>query len=69
MTPARSEWDAATGPERLAAALAETGLAWVRAPALVEAAEREPWAVAERLLGVRALLVERQPIRSVPGGR
>jgi hypothetical protein len=69
VTPARSEWDAATGPERLAAALAETGLAWVRAPALVEAAEREPWAVAERLLGERPLLVERQPIRCVPGGR
>lgn len=69
MTPARSEWDAATGPGRLAAALAETGLAWVRAPALVEAAEREPWVVAERLLGERPLLVERQPIRSIPGGR
>jgi gamma-butyrobetaine dioxygenase len=69
MTPARCEWDAATGPGRLVAALAETGLAWVRAPALVEAAEREPWAAAERLLGERPLLVERQPIRCVPGGR
>jgi hypothetical protein len=49
--------------------LADAGLAWVRAPELVEAAEREPWAAAERLLGERPLLLERQPIRAVPGGR
>lgn len=69
MTPARSEWDAATAPGQVVAALVETGLAWIRAPALVEAAEREPWSVAERLLGERPLLVERQPIRPVTGGR
>ncbi|WP_437758166.1 TauD/TfdA family dioxygenase [Sorangium sp. So ce1389] len=34
-----------------------------------EEAERAPWAFAERLLGERPLLVERQPIKAVPGGR
>ena len=69
MIPERVDWDAALGPERVSAALVETGLAWVHAAALEAAAEREPWAVAERLLGERPLLVERQPIRPVPGGR
>lgn len=69
MTPARWDWDAATGPARVSAQLAETGLAWVRAPELAEAAAREPWAAAERLMGERPLLLERQPIRAVPGGR
>ena len=37
---------------------------------MVEAAERDPWAAAARiLLGDRPDLVERQPIRAVPGGR
>jgi gamma-butyrobetaine dioxygenase len=44
-------------------------LAWVRAPELAEAAPREPWTCAERLLGERAVLLERQPIHAVPGGR
>jgi gamma-butyrobetaine dioxygenase len=69
MTPARWDWDPVAGPGRLTAALAETGLAWVRAPELTETAPREPWACAERLLGERAVLLERQPIRAVPGGR
>jgi gamma-butyrobetaine dioxygenase len=69
MTPERWDWDPAGGPSRLTAALAETGVSWVRAPELAEAAPREPWACAERLLGERAVLLERQPIRAVPGGR
>ena len=69
LTPARWDWDAETGPARLDAALENTGLAWLRAPSLVDAAEREPWTVVTRLLGRRPSLVERQPIRAVPGGR
>jgi gamma-butyrobetaine dioxygenase len=69
LTPERWDWDPTHGPARLGAALTETGLAWVRAPELAEAAPREPWACAERLLGERAVLLERQPIRAVPGGR
>jgi hypothetical protein len=57
------------GPARLTAALADSGLAWVHAPELAEAARREPWGCAERLMGERARLLERQPIRAVPGGR
>jgi hypothetical protein len=69
VTPARWDWERERGPARLAAELAGDGISWVRAPELVEAAERDPWGAAERLLGERALLVERQPIRAVPGGR
>lgn len=69
MTPERWAWDPEAGPGRLHAALAESGLAWVRAPELAELAAREPWVCAERLMGERALLLERQPIRAVPGGR
>jgi gamma-butyrobetaine dioxygenase len=32
-------------------------------------AARAPWLFAERLLGVRPRMVERQPIKAVPGGR
>jgi hypothetical protein len=67
--PERADWDSVGGPEQIRAALVEGGLAWVHDPALAAAAEGEPWAVAERLLGERPLLVERQPIRPVPGGR
>lgn len=69
MTPEHWDWDPVAGPARLAAALAESGLAWVRAPELAAAAARDPWACAERLMGERAVLLERQPIRAVPGGR
>jgi hypothetical protein len=69
MTPARWDWDAVAGPRRVVAELGETGVAWLRAPELVEAVDRDPWAAAERLLGERPLLVERQPIRATPGGR
>lgn len=34
-----------------------------------EDATRDPWAFVERLLGVRPRLLERQPIKSVEGGR
>jgi hypothetical protein len=69
MTPPRREWPAAGGPEALAAELAETGIAWRHAPHLVAEVDREPWTVAERLLGERPLLLERQPIRPMAGGR
>jgi len=69
MTPERWDWDARDGPARLAAQLAETGIAWIRAPDLADSAPREPWGCAERLFGERAVLLERQPIRAVPGGR
>jgi hypothetical protein len=50
--------------------LATRGFAVVRAtPELSpEEAARAPWAFAERLLGERPRLVERQPIKAVPGG-
>ena len=67
--PRRWDWDAGAGPEHLVAELAATGLAWIHAPGLVEAAERDPWAAAARILGERPELVERQPIRAIPGGR
>jgi len=41
----------------------------VSAPEIVEEAERDPRAAATRLLGERPLVVERQPIRPVAGGR
>lgn len=34
-----------------------------------EEASRAPWSYAERLLGARPRMVERQPIKAVPGGR
>lgn len=69
MTPPRWDWEWPAGPVRLAAELAASGLSWVRAPELVDLADRDPWGAAERLLGERPLLLERQPIRAVPGGR
>ncbi len=68
-TPRRWDWDGGPGPARLLAELAATGLAWIRAPEVVEAAERDPWAAAARILGERPDMVERQPIRAVPDGR
>jgi gamma-butyrobetaine dioxygenase len=65
----RWDWDAAEGPARLLAELGASGLAWIRAPQIVEAAGREPWEAAAQLLGERPELVERQPIRPIPGGR
>jgi gamma-butyrobetaine dioxygenase len=66
---ARWAWDPAEGPRRLHSELLGSGLAWIRAPHLVEAASRDSWDVATRLLGERPELVERQPIRPVPHGR
>lgn len=44
--------------------------AWSMAPELLrDLAAQSPFGVATRLLGVEPLLVERQPIRAVPGGR
>lgn len=44
--------------------------AWSTSPVqLRELAAQSPFAVASRLLGVEPLLVERQPIRPLPGGR
>jgi len=69
MTPARWDWERETGPRRLNAELAETGICWLRAPELVREVEADPWAAAEGLLGERPLLLERQPIRAIAGGR
>ena len=69
MRPERWEGEAALRPLRVNAELADAGILWLRAPDLVELAPREPWAAAERLMGERPLLLERQPIRAVPGGR
>lgn len=69
MTPARWDWAGPDTAARLTAELGEAGIAWLRAPELVDLAERDPWAAAERLLGERPLLIERQPIHAIAGGR
>ncbi len=52
------------------AAVVPLDRAWSASPAqLRELAAQSPFAVASRLLGVEPLLVERQPIRPLPGGR
>ncbi|MGK4006505.1 TauD/TfdA family dioxygenase [Sorangium sp. So ce1036] len=61
------------GPARLLDELAARGFSVLRGDASSmlspEEAARAPWSFAERLLGERPLLVERQPIKAVPGGR
>jgi hypothetical protein len=51
------------------AALESVGAAVVTSPDAAARASASPWAFAEKLFGERVLLVERQPIRAVPGGR
>jgi gamma-butyrobetaine dioxygenase len=52
------------------AAVVPLDRAWSTSPELLrESAASSPFAFAARLLGVEPLLVERQPIRPVPGGR
>jgi gamma-butyrobetaine dioxygenase len=65
----RWEWTAAEGPSRLERELTRDGIAWLSAAEIVEAASHDPWAAATALLGERPLLLEKQPIRAVPGGR
>jgi gamma-butyrobetaine dioxygenase len=60
------------GPRWLGAELAARGFAVVPAGEVglpADEAARAPWAYAERLLGQRPRMVERQPIRAVAGGR
>ncbi|AUX30260.1 MULTISPECIES: TauD/TfdA family dioxygenase [Sorangium] len=59
------------GPARLLDELAGRGFSVLRGDASLapEEAARAPWSFAERLLGSRPRLVERQPIKAVPGGR
>ncbi|WP_437488901.1 TauD/TfdA family dioxygenase [Sorangium sp. So ce1014] len=59
------------GPARLLDELAARGFSVLRGDAALapEEAARAPWSFAERLLGARPRLVERQPIKAVPGGR
>ncbi|WP_437638170.1 TauD/TfdA family dioxygenase [Sorangium sp. So ce854] len=60
------------GPARLLDELAARGFSVLRgdtAALAPEEAARAPWSFAERLLGARPRLVERQPIKAVPGGR
>jgi alpha-ketoglutarate-dependent taurine dioxygenase len=49
--------------------LEEVGAALVAFPGAAAQATASPWALAERLFGERVLLVERQPIRAIAGGR
>jgi gamma-butyrobetaine dioxygenase len=65
----RIDWNEAEGPARVREVLAAHGLAWIRIGAVAEEARAAPWAFAERLLGTRPLLVERQPIRPIANGR
>lgn len=57
------------GPARLWAELTHTGAARLQLGALAERARLDPWGFVEQLLGVRPLMLERQPIRPVAGGR
>jgi len=45
------------------------GAAVLHVPSAAAEASASPWAFAERLFGERVVMVERQPIRAVPGGR
>jgi hypothetical protein len=62
-------WDPDTGPSRLRAALAARGYARVVLGDVAREAALAPWPFVERLLGAAPRMVERQPIRAVPGGR
>ncbi|HEY3821573.1 MAG TPA: TauD/TfdA family dioxygenase [Polyangiaceae bacterium] len=55
------------GPPR--AALEELGAAVVHLEGSSADASASPWSFAEGLFGERVVMVERQPIRAVPGGR
>ena len=54
---------------RLRAAVERSGSAVLRIEAAAARATTAPWSFAEELFGERVLLVERQPIRAIPGGR
>jgi gamma-butyrobetaine dioxygenase len=56
-----------TGSPR--AAIEASGAAVLRVERAVEEATLSPWTFAERLFGERVVMVERQPIRAIPGGR
>src|SRR5262249_14590487 len=61
---------AAEGPARVRAEMAAQGYARTRLPAeLAASASRDPWGFAEALFGEAPELIERQPIRAVPGAR
>lgn len=62
-------WAHDTGPARLRAELARDGYAWLRDVDGLVQAEASPWLFAHRLLGMTPVLVEKQPIRAVAGGR
>lgn len=66
--PLRWDW-APDGTARLRRELERDGIAWVRIGPHADEARLAPWNFAERILGERPLLVERQPIRPIPGGR
>jgi hypothetical protein len=66
--PLRWDW-APEGTARLRRELEQDGIAWVRIGPHADEARLAPWNFAERILGERPLLVERQPIRPIPGGR
>jgi len=62
-------WDPQTGPLALRAALARDGHAVVAMGDVAAQAAAAPWQFAAALLGEELRMVERQPIRPVPGGR
>jgi gamma-butyrobetaine dioxygenase len=68
--PEAWQWEATSGPSRLAEAMAGPGVAVLDLPAgLRQDLSRAPQAAAETLTGEVLLAVERQPIRPLPGGR
>jgi gamma-butyrobetaine dioxygenase len=58
-----------TGHPRSAMEPEGPGAAVLRIEAAAREASLSPWTFAERLFGERVVMVERQPIRAVPGGR
>jgi gamma-butyrobetaine dioxygenase len=66
---ARWSWDPLTGPARLGEELRRDGIAVIAMGAAAADIQQGPWSFAERLLGQRPWLVERQPIKPIPGGR
>lgn len=56
-------------PPRLRALLSSQGYAVVPLGEGVAEAARSPWTFAQQLLGERPIMLEKQPIRAVPGGR
>src|SRR5262249_1020293 len=57
------------GPARLQKEIAEKGICWIKMGDFFQEATLAPWAFFQRVFGELPLMIERQPIRAVSGGR